>query len=76
MACGVPVITLDGPGYRAYDIDRELLRLVPAQGVGPEIDRVLADATLRTRMRDYSAAFARRHFDWRHHQDALMRMYS
>jgi glycosyltransferase involved in cell wall biosynthesis len=76
MACGLPVITLDGPGYRAYDIDRELLRLVPPEGVVPEIDRVLADAALRTRMRGYSVAFARRHFDWRHHQHALMRMYS
>lgn len=66
MACGLPVITTDDPGYAAYDLDRSLLRLIeptPAR-LRASILEIIGDDGLRAAMSRYSRALAEAWFDW------------
>ncbi len=52
MASGLPVITTDDPGYDMYQLDRELVRLVPRRvlELRAAILELVADPHLRARM--------------------------
>ena len=60
MSSGLAVITTDDPGYRLYDLDRELVTLIePTQdNVTAALRRVAGDDALRARMQHYSRAYA------------------
>lgn len=60
MSSGLAVITTDDPGYRLYDLDRELVALIePTQeNVTAALGRLAGDDGLRARMRAYSRAYA------------------
>jgi glycosyltransferase involved in cell wall biosynthesis len=64
MACGLPVVLTDAPGYAAYRPDRRLLRLVPPEPtlLRREVEAVVADPVLRTEMAGYVRQFALTHF--------------
>jgi glycosyltransferase involved in cell wall biosynthesis len=76
MACAVPVVTTDDPGYS--DVDRRLLRLVApdAQSLRAAILAVLGDPALRRRMAGYGRRYAVEHFEWRRNQAPLLSMYA
>jgi D-inositol-3-phosphate glycosyltransferase len=77
MACGLPVITAEDPGYAGYGLDRRLLRLVEPSpnSLRQAIRTVLADPGLRREMGEYSRRLAVEMFDWRTNQAALLRLY-
>ncbi len=77
MACGVPVVTTDDPRYAGYRVDRDLIRLVPAdrRSLRAAILAVLADPSLRRRMAGYGRRFAVERFEWRRNQSALLELY-
>lgn len=77
MACGLPVVTTDDPRYDRYGLDRELLRLVPAEAgaLRRAILAVLGDAELRARMGAYSRRLALERFDGAAHRQALLAAY-
>lgn len=66
MACGLPVVTTDDPGYADYELDRDRIRLVPrtADAVRSAIADLLADRGLRDRMSEYSRELAVQRFSW------------
>ena len=77
MASGLPVITTDDPGYDMYQLDRELVRLVPRRvlELRAAILELVADPHLRARMGRYSHATAARSFDWAVHRGSLLALY-
>lgn len=78
MASGLPVVTTDDPGYDAYDLDRELVRLVApeVETVRAALEEVSVDAQLRDAMASYATDYARRSFSWQRHADELERLYA
>jgi D-inositol-3-phosphate glycosyltransferase len=66
MACGLPVITYDDPGYANYDLDRTRVSLVPrdAASLRHEIDTLLADPDRLAAMASYSRELATERFSW------------
>ena len=60
MSSGLAVITTDDPGYRLYDLDRDLVTLIePTQdNVTAALSRLAGDDDLRARMRRYSRGYA------------------
>ena len=78
MASGLPVVTTDDPGYRCYELDERLVRLVAPtpDAVRGALRAVAADAGLRARMGEYSLATARSRFSRAEHLRALERMYA
>lgn len=77
MASGLPVIIADDPGYRAYDIDRNLISLVArdSESIKAAILAVVADKTKAREMGAYSRALATRWFDWDSNFAAILRIY-
>ena len=77
MACGLPIVTTDDPGYHRYGIDRELFFLVEPSPVElrQAIRTILSDHPLSRRMSEHSRWFAVEHFDWRVNQKALAGLY-
>jgi D-inositol-3-phosphate glycosyltransferase len=67
MACGLPVVTTDDPGYAEYDLDLESIALVPrtTEAIDAAVTAVLADAARAARMSAYSRAVALDRFSWR-----------
>ena len=65
MASGLPVVLTDGAGYDRYGVDRELIRLIPAEpdALRRAIAEIAGDAELRRRMGAYSRQLAETHFD-------------
>jgi glycosyltransferase involved in cell wall biosynthesis len=66
MACGLPVVTYDDPGYASYDLDRERIALVPRDvpSLRKAVDEVLADPQRREAMGRWSRATAEERFSW------------
>jgi glycosyltransferase involved in cell wall biosynthesis len=77
MACGAPVVLTDGPQYDRYHVDRDLLRLVPAdaEAVDRALTAILGDADLRRRMGAYSRQLAEKFFNDRAGAAALVALY-
>jgi glycosyltransferase involved in cell wall biosynthesis len=77
MACGLPVITTDDPGYDIYSLDRDGVLLIEptADAVRAALRLVATDAARRARMAEYSATFARAHFGWPAHISRLVGEY-
>jgi D-inositol-3-phosphate glycosyltransferase len=77
MACGLPIVTTEDPGYDACGIDRNLFFLVePRPAVlRRAIRTILADPSLSRRMSEHSRRFAVEHFDWRVNHQALGALY-
>jgi glycosyltransferase involved in cell wall biosynthesis len=78
MACGLPVVTSDDPGYRIYGLDRERVQFI--RPTVPEIRsalrRLAADASLRRRMGEYSLEVATSRFPWSEHVNRIERLYA
>jgi len=66
MACGLPVVTTDDPGYEGSGLDRGLIALVPSDAlqVRRELLRITGDLELRHRMSAYSRQLAEERFSW------------
>lgn len=77
MACGLPVITTDEPGYRAYQVERDHMALVERneKDIASALDRVLGDLTLQWRMGEYSRRLAVERFDWEKNIEELVQLY-
>lgn len=78
MACGLPIVTSDDPGYRIYGLDRERVQLI--RPTVPEIrsalGRLAADESLRQRMGTYSLEIATSRFPWSEHVNHIGRLYA
>ncbi|GEL16906.1 glycosyltransferase family 4 protein [Pseudonocardia asaccharolytica] len=78
MACGLPVITSDDPGYDVYGLDREWVELI--RPTVPEIRaalrRLADDEVRRARMSRYSAGLAVSNFSWSAHRRRLETVYA
>jgi glycosyltransferase involved in cell wall biosynthesis len=77
MACGLPVVTTDDPGYRPYGLDRRYIQLLPRDPqVLRKVLRTLAgDPALRQAMGDWSRQYALKSFSWRRHAAELLTLY-
>jgi D-inositol-3-phosphate glycosyltransferase len=77
MACGLPVITTDDPGYGIYELDRERVAFIEptVPALRSALRRVARDDVLRARMAHYSAVTAARRFSWSQHLQGLERAY-
>jgi len=66
MACGLPVVTTNDPGYREYDLDRSLIAFTEPESaeLRGSILAILNDDELRGNMGRYSRALAEKWFDW------------
>lgn len=64
MASGLAVITTDDPGYRLYDLDRDLVSLIEPnqESVTAELARVAGKVHLRDQMRRYARDYAESRF--------------
>jgi glycosyltransferase involved in cell wall biosynthesis len=78
MACGLPVITADDPGYANYELDRTRISLVPrdAASISQEIDSLLADPVRRAVMAAYSRELATSRFAWAANYPAQHEVYA
>jgi D-inositol-3-phosphate glycosyltransferase len=65
LASGLPAVLTDSPRYDAYGVDRDLLRLVPAEpgALRDALTAIVTDDDLRRRMAAYSRRLAETHFD-------------
>jgi len=66
MACGLPVVTTNDPGYAEYDLDRNLISFAepePAE-LNDSILAILNKDGLSANMGRYSRALAEKWFDW------------
>jgi glycosyltransferase involved in cell wall biosynthesis len=77
MAAGLPIVTTDDPGYRAYGLDRTRVALIDRDpAVLRATLRALAgDPARREAMSRYSAAFAEARFSWPRHVHRLEEAY-
>jgi glycosyltransferase involved in cell wall biosynthesis len=77
MACGLPVVTTDDPGYRPYRLDREHIRLVPrdARVLRETLTELAADPARRRAMGDWSRRYALDTFSWHRHAAELLERY-
>ncbi|HET9251606.1 MAG TPA: glycosyltransferase family 4 protein [Candidatus Eisenbacteria bacterium] len=77
MACGVPVVATDLPGYRSvvtHDQDGEIVAPRDALGLAIGLERVLRDPRRRARMRAHGIEKARR-YGWVSFLDRLEAVY-
>jgi glycosyltransferase involved in cell wall biosynthesis len=77
LASGVPMVLTDSPDYDRYAVDRDLLRLVPAdpETLRRTIAEIVGDEDLRRRMSAYSRHLAETYFDAAAAEDALVTLY-
>ena len=77
MACGLPIITTNDPGYRAYDIDRNLIAFVhPTRAeTRSQLMRILSKPLIRKKMSEYSHALAVEWFDWEKNFQPILAVY-
>lgn len=77
MACGLPVVTTDDPGYAPYELDRAHVTLLPrdVDALREALSSLARDGRLRERMGDYSRRYAATSFAWEEHANALLRLY-
>lgn len=77
MACGLPVVTTDDPGYASYELDRRQVSLLPRDPavIKAALGALAADPARRARMGRWSHDFATRHFSWPRHAGALLENY-
>lgn len=77
MACGLPIITTDEPGYRSYQVDRKRMALVKRSqnAITQAIDTVLSDRDLQWQMSNYSRQLAVEKFDWERNIETLAQLY-
>ena len=77
MACGLPVVATDEPGYATYRFGPDDIALVPSDA--PDLKRaiqsLLGDADRLARMRAASRRVAIDRFDWRVNAAKLMSLY-
>lgn len=66
MASGLPVVTTNDPGYRFYDVDRDLIAFVPPDppSLSKAIRSILSDEKRMENMRAYSLSLAEKWFNW------------
>jgi glycosyltransferase involved in cell wall biosynthesis len=67
MACGCALVTTDNGGSRDYAVDTETALVVPPgdpSGLADSAERLLRDATERTRLAAAGAELVRSRFDW------------
>jgi len=66
MASGLPVVTTDDPAYAEYEVDRELIALVPrdATALAAAVEGVLSDPERAKAMAAYSRRLALERFSW------------
>jgi glycosyltransferase involved in cell wall biosynthesis len=66
MASGLPIITTDDHGYRAYNFDRELFYLISptVREIESHLAKVASDSHLRDAMGKYSYTYAKQYFNW------------
>jgi glycosyltransferase involved in cell wall biosynthesis len=67
MACGCALVTTDNGGSRDYAVDTETALVVPTgdpSGLADSAERLLRDATGRTRLAAAGAELVRSRFDW------------
>lgn len=79
MACGLPVITSDDPGYTTYMLDSNLIWLIKnptAPSIRLAIRRLMSDAGQQKRMSRYSRNYAVEHFSWQRHVGELDKLYA
>jgi len=73
MACGLPVVTSDDPGYAEYDLDRSQIEFIERDqaAVTSAIRSLLASPCRRAAMGRYSRALAEERFSWtsNYHQE-------
>ncbi|BCY15474.1 glycosyltransferase family 4 protein [Actinoplanes sp. L3-i22] len=77
MACGLPVVTTDDPGYASYRLDRERVRLLPrdAAVLRATLAELAGDPALRDRMGRWSHSYATGNFSWPAHVGVLLDRY-
>ncbi len=77
MACGLPVVTTDDPGYASYRLDREQVRLLSrdAAAIRGTLTELAGDPALRERMGRWSHAYATGSFSWPAHAATLLGRY-
>jgi glycosyltransferase involved in cell wall biosynthesis len=77
MACGLPVVLTDSPGYDAYGVDRTLIRLVEPEpaAIREAIGDILGDDGLGRDMGWYSRRLAETHFDAADGRSVTLRLY-
>jgi D-inositol-3-phosphate glycosyltransferase len=78
MACGLPVVTYDDPGYANYDLDRSRVSLVPrnAETLRREIEGLLQNPARLGAMAAYSRQLATERFSWAANYPAQHAVYS
>lgn len=66
MASGLPIITESDPGYKHYDIDRNLILFneCSPEILRENIKRLMSDKFLLKKMSTYSIEMAKKWFDW------------
>ena len=66
MASGLPVITTDDLGYRAYNFNRELFYLISptVKEIKDHLAKITKDSRLRDAMGKYSYSYAKQYFNW------------
>jgi D-inositol-3-phosphate glycosyltransferase len=77
MSSGLPVVTSDDPGYAPYELDRDLVALVPrrAEAVRAALSRIAGSAARREGMAQYSRSYAEKYFAWDEHVTVLIGRY-
>jgi D-inositol-3-phosphate glycosyltransferase len=77
MACGLPVVLTDSARYDRYAVDRDLIRLIPAEpeAVRRAVTEILGDERLRREMGRYARHLAETHFDAAAGQATTVRLY-
>ena len=78
MACGLPVITSDDPGYTTYMLDNNLIWLIKNpdfRSIKAAIQKLKADIGQQKRMSRYSRRYAVTHFSWQNHVRELSKLY-
>lgn len=66
MAAGLPIITTDEPGYRDYELNRNLISFVEpnAQALRVAMTELVLNPSLREKMGVYSRTLAEERFNW------------
>jgi glycosyltransferase involved in cell wall biosynthesis len=77
MACGLPVVLTDSARYDPYAVDRDLIRLIPAEpeAVRRAVTEILGDERLRREMSRYARHLAETHFDAAAGHSTTVRLY-
>jgi D-inositol-3-phosphate glycosyltransferase len=77
LATGLPVITTDEPGYRAYDLDRNMIFFVDPspETLREHILKIVTNPVFAKKMGAYSLALAVERFDWERNTKPLLDTY-